>query len=272
GGATAGRAGVFCGGLWWGPGPGGGGGRRPPPPRPSPRSPHDPDPDRAAPAAAARAADNGDVKIHDTTTSADNHDDEPKVCKFYVDGFNFDAGQSITWHIDQQPPTGNAQVLSGALLMPTGHARSGDLSLPDGHYKLFWNFTGENGNAKQKVFMVDCSGVGSSPSPSPSPSGSPSPVGNDGSSSPSPSSGTSPSPGASPSGKGGAGGGPSASPGGPGQGGPGQGGPGRTPQGGVAAGAGGSSRDLNPAEVTVGAALIAGAGYLVVRRRRRSRR
>ncbi|WP_157850095.1 MULTISPECIES: LPXTG cell wall anchor domain-containing protein [Kitasatospora] len=40
----------------------------------------------------------------------------------------------------------------------------------------------------------------------------------------------------------------------------------------MAAGAGGSSRDLNPAEVAVGAALIAGAGYLVVRRRRRSRR
>ncbi|MFB7948382.1 hypothetical protein ACFC6L_26085 [Kitasatospora phosalacinea] len=218
-------------------------------------------------AAPAHAADNGDVKIHDTTTAADNHDDEPKVCKFYVDGFNFDAGQSITWHIDQQPPTGNAQVLSGALLMPTGHARTGDLSLPDGHYKLFWNFTGENGDAKQKVFMVDCSGVGSSPPPS----GSPSPVGNDGggspSPSPSPSNGSSPSPSASPSGKGGVGGGSSPSPGGPGK-----GGPGRTPHGGVAAGAGGSSRDLNPAEVTVGAALVAGAGYLVVRRRRRSRR
>ncbi|GAA2118957.1 hypothetical protein GCM10009759_66650 [Kitasatospora saccharophila] len=216
----------------------------------------------AAPAHAA--GDNGDVKIHDSGTPADQQADDPKVCKFYVDGLNFDAGQSVTWHIDQQPPTGTAQVLNGALLLPTGNARTADLSLPDGHYKLGWNFVGEDGDAKQKVFTVDCSGVGSSQSPSPSPSGSP--VGTGTSSSPPPSGGTSPSPSASPSGKGGGSG-----PGGPGQGGPGHGGPGKTPQGGVAAGAGGASRDLNPAEVTVGAALIAGAGYLVVRRRRRSR-
>ncbi|GLW67712.1 hypothetical protein Kpho02_00110 [Kitasatospora phosalacinea] len=206
----------------------------------------------AAPAHAA--GDNGDVKIHDSATAADSQNDDPKVCKFYLDGLNFDLGQSVTWHIDQQPPTGNAQVLAGNLVMPTGNARTGDLTLPDGHYKLFWNFTGENGDAKQKVFTVDCAGVGSSPPPS----GSPSPVGNGGGS---------PSPGASPSGKGGVGGGSSPTPGGPGQ-----GGPGRPPHGGVAAGAGGSSQDLNPAEVTVGAALIAGASYLVVRRRRRSRR
>ncbi|WP_051732587.1 hypothetical protein [Kitasatospora phosalacinea] len=184
------------------------------------------------------AGDNGDVKIHDAGTPADSQNNDPKVCKFYIVGLNFDPGQTVTWHIDQQPPTGNAQVLSGSLVMPTGNARTADQSLPDGHYKLGWNFVGENGDAKQKVFTVDCGGVGSSPSPSPSGSTSPSP-------SPSPSSGTSPS----------------ASPGHPG----------RPPHGGVAAGAGGSSRDLNPAEVTVGTALIAGAGYLVVRRRRRSR-
>ncbi|MFC8722837.1 hypothetical protein [Kitasatospora sp. NPDC057198] len=203
----------------------------------------------------AHAADNGDVKIHDSGTPADKQADDPKVCKFYVDGLNFDAGQNVTWHIDQQPPTGTATVLGGTLLMPTGNARSGDLSLPDGHYKLGWNFVGESGDAKQKVFTVDCGNLGGNPSPSPSASGSGSPGPQSGGGSPSPSSG------ASPSGQGGPGG-PSTSPGGPG----------KTPQGGVAAGAGGASRDLNPAEVTVGTALIAGAGYLVVRRRRRSRR
>ncbi|MFD0566152.1 hypothetical protein ACFQ2M_32500 [Kitasatospora saccharophila] len=136
----------------------------------------------AAPAHAA--GDNGDVKIHDSGTPADQQADDPKVCKFYVDGLNFDAGQSVTWHIDQQPPTGTAQVLNGALLLPTGNARTADLSLPDGHYKLGWNFVGEDGDAKQKVFTVDCSGVGSSQSPSPSPSGSP--VGTGTSSSPPP--------------------------------------------------------------------------------------
>ncbi|MEV7217687.1 hypothetical protein AB0O31_31915 [Kitasatospora cineracea] len=200
----------------------------------------------AASAVPAHAApgDNGDVKIHDSGTPADKTDDDPKVCKFYVDGLNFDPGQAVDWHIDQQKPTGAVQVLSGELTMPTGNNRTADQSLPDGHYKLFWNFKGEHGDAKQKVFEVDCT----SASPSPSP------VGSGTSPSPSPSVSASPSPGSSPGGPGGSGG------------------PGRTPQGGVAAGAGGASRDWNPAEVTVGAALVAGAGFLVVRRRRRSRR
>ncbi|MGW4807384.1 hypothetical protein [Kitasatospora sp. NPDC004272] len=225
----------------------------------------------AAPAHAA-PGDNGDVKIHKVGTSTDDQTDqynEPKICAFYLDAFNFDTIQQVTWHIDQQPPTGTAtNVRTGSITVVGGHGFTPPVlpQLPDGHYELFWNFVGESGAAKHKVFKVDCAGVGSSQSPSPSPSGSgsPNPVGG----------GTSPSPSASPSGKGGGpgpGGGSSASPGGPGQGGPGHGGPGRTPQGGVAAGAGGASRDLNPAEVTVGAALIAGAGYLVVRRRRRSR-
>ncbi|MGW4817127.1 hypothetical protein ACWEPB_36535 [Kitasatospora cineracea] len=209
----------------------------------------------AAPAYAA-PGDNGDVKIHEVGTPTDDQRDQPKVCSFYLDAFDFDTVQQVTWHIDQQPPTGTATNLrTGQITLVTGHGFTPPVlpQLPDGHYELFWNFAGENGAAKHKVFTVDCAGVGTSPSPSPAGGGtSPSP-------SPSPSSSTSPSPGTSPSGPGGSGG-------------PSAGGPGRTPQGGVAAGAGGSSRDWNPAEVTVGAALVAGAGYLVVRRRRRSRR
>ncbi|MFI1518966.1 hypothetical protein [Kitasatospora cineracea] len=196
----------------------------------------------AAPAYAA-PGDNGDVKIHEVGTPTDDQRDQSKVCSFYLDAFDFDTVQQVTWHIDQQPPTGTATNLrTGQITLVTGHGFTPPVlpQLPDGHYELFWNFAGENGAAKHKVFTVDCAGVGTSPSPSPSSS-------------------TSPSPGTSPSGPGGSGG-------------PSAGGPGRTPQGGVAAGAGGSSRDWNPAEVTVGAALVAGAGYLVVRRRRRSRR
>ncbi|GLW58619.1 hypothetical protein [Kitasatospora phosalacinea] len=201
----------------------------------------------AAPAHAA-PGDNGDVKIHIVGTLSDAHQNQPKVCTFYLDAFDFDTVQQVTWHIDQQPPTGNAQVDAGQLTLTGGTGQTGTRSLPTGHYQLTWNFAGETGDGKHKTFMVDCPDLGSPP-----PSGSPSPVGNDGG-------GGSPSPSSSSS--------PSTPPGGPGQG----GGPGRRPQGGVAAGAGGSSRDLNPAEVTVGAALVAGAGYLVVRRRRRSRR
>ncbi|MFJ5884424.1 hypothetical protein [Kitasatospora cineracea] len=211
----------------------------------------------AASAVPAHAApgDNGDVKVHQVGTPTDDQNDQAKVCAFYLDAFNFDTLQQVTWHIDQQPPTGTGTNLrTGQITLLEGHGFTPPVlpQLPDGHYELFWNFAGENGAAKHKVFEVDCAGVGNSPSPSPSASASasPSPVGG----------GTSPSPSASPS--------PGSSPGGPG----GSGGPGRTPQGGVAAGAGGASRDWNPAEVTVGAALVAGAGFLVVRRRRRSRR
>ena len=37
-----------------------------------------------------------------------------------------------------------------------GDGYTANQSLPNGHYKLFWNFTGENGAAKQKVFWVKC--------------------------------------------------------------------------------------------------------------------
>ncbi|RKE22204.1 hypothetical protein [Streptomyces sp. TLI_171] len=196
----------------------------------------------AAFAGAAHAApgDNGDVKIHAVGTVSDAHANQPKVCSFYLDAFNFDTVTKVTWEIDQQPPTGTAKVLSGDITLLTGAGQTQNLSLPEGHYKLLWQFAGENGNGKQKVFMVDCPDL-SSPPPSGSPSPSPSASSSGGV-------GTSASPGTSTS-------------------------PTRAPQGGVAAGAGGSSRDLNPAEVAVGGALIAGAAWLVVRRnRRRSRR
>src|SRR5438132_319227 len=67
----------------------------------------------SAPAASAANGDNGDVKIHAVGASFLDERNEPHVCQFYVDAFDFDAGQKITWVIDQQSPTGHAQVLSG---------------------------------------------------------------------------------------------------------------------------------------------------------------
>ncbi|MDR3031824.1 MAG: hypothetical protein LBV78_01690, partial [Kitasatospora sp.] len=157
----------------------------------------------AAVATPAHAApgDNGDVKIHTVGTPTDDQNDQPKVCAFYLDAFNFDTVQQVTWHIDEQSSIGTS-VRAGQINLTGGHGYTGTVlpQLPDGHYKLFWNFIGENGAAKHKDFMVDCAGVGTSPSPSPSASGSPSPVGGGTSPSPSPSSSTSPSPGTSPSG------------------------------------------------------------------------
>lgn len=118
------------------------------------------------------AGDNGTVKVHRTTTSADDPRNEPHVCGFYLVGFGFDAGQQVAWRIVSWPPTGNrTEVLHGALpLDQNGHGRTNDLSLANGHYKLYWNFNGENGRAKQKVFWVKCA---ASTTPTPTPTGRP---------------------------------------------------------------------------------------------------
>ncbi|MET8676913.1 PT domain-containing protein [Streptomyces sp. NPDC004647] len=103
--------------------------------------------------------DNGTVKIHDAGTGEELRRNEPHVCTFYLDAFGFDGGQQVDWKIVGMPPTGTKGVVaeSGALTLDAeGHGRSDDLSLPDGHYKLIWNFDGEHGRAKHKVFWSAC--------------------------------------------------------------------------------------------------------------------
>jgi hypothetical protein len=104
--------------------------------------------------------DNGDVKIHNSSTAVTDQRNEPHVCVFYLDAFNFDSGQSVSWNIESWPPTGNRSVVdSGTLVLDSnGDGHTGDMSLQNGHYKLFWNFAGENGAAKHKVFWVACPG------------------------------------------------------------------------------------------------------------------
>ncbi|MCF0081055.1 LPXTG cell wall anchor domain-containing protein [Streptomyces lomondensis] len=113
-----------------------------------------------APAAqASPPGDNGTVKIHDASTGEELRRNEPHVCVFYLDAFGFDGLQEVDWHIDAIPPSENKgeTVESGSLTLDgEGHGRSEDLSLPDGHYKLYWNFEGEKGAAKHKVFWTDC--------------------------------------------------------------------------------------------------------------------
>lgn len=114
-----------------------------------------------APVAHATApGDNGTVKIHDATTGEELRKNEPHVCTFYLDAFGFDAVQEVDWHIEAWAPTADVKgetVKSGEITLDAdGHGRTEDLSLPDGHYKLFWNFDGEKGAAKHKVFWTDC--------------------------------------------------------------------------------------------------------------------
>ncbi|MFG2329397.1 LPXTG cell wall anchor domain-containing protein [Streptomyces sp. NPDC048604] len=116
-----------------------------------------------APTAAATPkpkGDNGTVKIHDSKTGEELRKNEPKVCEFYLDAFGFDAGQKVAWHIeawannDQDKGT---TVKDGTIVLDAdGHERTEDMTLPNGQYKLFWNFEGENGRAKHKVFKTDC--------------------------------------------------------------------------------------------------------------------
>ncbi|WP_406415571.1 LPXTG cell wall anchor domain-containing protein [Streptomyces sp. NBC_01614] len=116
----------------------------------------------SAPAAAHATApgDNGTVKIHDATTGEELRKNEPHVCEFYLDAFGFDSVQKVDWHIEAWAPTAAAKgetVKSGALTLDgDGHGRTADMTLADGHYKLFWNFEGEKGSAKHKVFWTDC--------------------------------------------------------------------------------------------------------------------
>ncbi|MFJ6393071.1 LPXTG cell wall anchor domain-containing protein [Streptomyces sp. NPDC091972] len=208
-----------------------------------------------APAAHATApGDNGTVKIHDATTGEELRKNEPHVCTFYLDAFGFDAVQEVDWHIEAWAPTADVKgetVKSGEITLDSeGHGRTEDLSLPDGHYKLFWNFEGEKGAAKHKVFWTDCEdeqGGGTTATPTTSPSGTP---GTGGSASPS----------AEPSES--AGGGSTE--------------PGTSPSASSSASAQGTTGDLaetgNGAPVGllsgVAAALLAAGAYLVVRRRR----
>src|SRR5215475_6037374 len=123
---------------------------------------------KPSPAAAdPKNGDNGDVKIHKSATAVTDQRNEPHVCTFYLDAFNFDAGQSVSWKIESWPPTGNRSVVkSGKLVLDgKGNGHTGNMSLQNGHYKLFWNFAGENGFAKQKVFWVACPGTAPSPPP-----------------------------------------------------------------------------------------------------------
>jgi LPXTG-motif cell wall-anchored protein len=171
----------------------------------------------AAPSAHATApGDNGTVKIHDASTGEELRRNEPHVCTFYLDAFGFDSVQDVDWHIEAWAPSADVKgetVKTGSITLDgEGHGRTEDLSLPDGHYKLFWNFDGENGSAKHKVFWTDCEetdnkpGTGTGTTPSASASASPS-ASASASASPAESAGTSESPAvsSSPSAQGGSG-------------------------------------------------------------------
>ncbi|MET8978729.1 hypothetical protein ABZX85_24240 [Streptomyces sp. NPDC004539] len=126
-----------------------------------------------ASAAVAAPGDNGDVKIHTVGTAVDAQANQPKVCRFYLDAFNFDTAQGIDWTI--QPQGGNSgttATLSDSLTLANGTGTTENLLLPTGQYKLTWKIVGGNGAGKMKVFKVDCPDITpSSPPPTGGPGG-----------------------------------------------------------------------------------------------------
>ena len=125
----------------------------------------------STPALAACKGDNGDIKVHNKTTAQTDQRDEPKVCEFYLDAFNFDNAQSVSWKISEN--THGATALSGSITLDqNGHGVTSTYKLDNGMYKVYWNFTGEHGSAKHKVFKVDCE---TTPCPAPAPQPTPTP-------------------------------------------------------------------------------------------------
>jgi len=110
-----------------------------------------------APSAVAAPGDNGDVKVHMAGTSSAAHLNQPKVCLFYLDAFNFDVAQGINWTIEpQSAQAGTTATLSGVVTLANGAGVTSNLTLPAGHYKLTWKIAGGNGAGKHKVFKVNC--------------------------------------------------------------------------------------------------------------------
>ncbi|PDP88253.1 hypothetical protein CQJ94_07100 [Glycomyces fuscus] len=110
------------------------------------------------------SGDNGTVKIHDPSTSEDDNSNEPKVCDFQVVADNFDAVQEVSWEILTKAE--GDVVLEGTLVLDgEGSGSTEVLELEDGHYKLYWTFEGQRGNAKHKVFKVDCGESPEAPEP-----------------------------------------------------------------------------------------------------------
>jgi LPXTG-motif cell wall-anchored protein len=105
----------------------------------------------------------GTVKIHRSTTPDSDRRDEPKVCAFRIVGFGFPDDSHIELSIEGHggPNAGSgsfADTIEADELSADGDWAIAGPTLPDGMYKLTADNTTAPGNAKHKVFKVDCGG------------------------------------------------------------------------------------------------------------------
>jgi hypothetical protein len=120
----------------------------------------------AAPAPASSTdapGNNGTVKIHEGSTEAEPIvRNEPHVCTFHLHFFFADPFQAGTWEIQEWSPGDKGVVVLDGEYDTNGDGEDRDpddsaYSLPDGHYKLFWDGDLDTDkHDKHKVFWVEC--------------------------------------------------------------------------------------------------------------------
>jgi hypothetical protein len=129
------------------------------------------------------AGNNGTVKIHDGAGEPSPEvRNQPHVCTFHLHFFFADPVQAGSWEIQKWAPGAKGAVVMSGTYDTAGDGEdrqpeTGAYSLPDGHYKLFWD--GDTGkHDKMKVFWVECAptagGGGVAPAeatPTPTPTG-----------------------------------------------------------------------------------------------------
>jgi len=103
----------------------------------------------------------GTVKIHRPTTPDSDRRNQPKVCTFRIVGFSFPDDTnleiSIQGHGGPNAGTGSFETTVDADdLSDAGDFAIAGPTLPNGMYKLTADNTTAPGDAKHKVFKVDC--------------------------------------------------------------------------------------------------------------------
>lgn len=116
---------------------------------------------------------NGTLKVHEKGTESGTESNDPKVCNFNFEGFQFDANQSGLIVVEPQggdTSTTDTVSLSFGPTNESGYAQTayindgGSLQLDNGHYKSTLYGKDVDGGytidlkAKSKVFKVDCEG------------------------------------------------------------------------------------------------------------------
>ncbi|MEU6402682.1 hypothetical protein [Streptomyces sp. NPDC046985] len=110
----------------------------------------------AAPAAMAQG-EAGDIKIHRVGVSYGAAQDDPMVCRFYLDATGFGALRTIGYRVQAMPSPPAGAAVKGAVPLAAGTGHTGQLSLADGQYKLVLAVAGP---PREKIFRVDCRDAG----------------------------------------------------------------------------------------------------------------